>query len=71
MAALLAEHQGLEAATETEFDDDAVDRRGHAARASEMRKFGGLGQTPPHQLARCAQDPPVDEFVAVHCFSPS
>jgi len=44
VAAVLAEHQGLEPATGVEFDDDAVDRRGHAAPAPEMRELGGLGE---------------------------
>lgn len=71
MAAVLAEHQGLEPATGVEFDDDAVDRCGHAARAPETREVGGLGEAPPHKLARRAEDPPVDEPIVVHWFSRS
>lgn len=65
VAAVLAEHRGLEPAIGGEFDDDAVDRRGHAARAPEMREVGGFVEAAPHQLARPAEDPPVDEFVVV------
>jgi len=52
IAAVRAKHQRLEAAAEPKFDDDAVDRCGHSPGAPEVREFGGLGETPPYQLAR-------------------
>jgi hypothetical protein len=50
MAAVLAEHQGLEPAADAQLDDDAVQRSSHPARGPELRELRGLGETPPHQL---------------------
>jgi hypothetical protein len=36
---------------------------------SRNAELGGLGEAPPHQTARRAEDPSVDELVVVHRFS--
>ncbi len=54
MAAVIPDHQGLEPAACVKFDNDAVQRGGHAARTPELRELRGLGEAAPHQLpGRC------------------
>jgi hypothetical protein len=60
---MVADHRGLEPTAAPQLDDDAVQRGAHAARTPELRELDGLSEAPPHQLARRAEDPPVDQLV--------